>query len=83
MLEHIWAERAWLRGGWHENVLLEIGRDGRWRRIEAGVAVPPPGAERTAGPLLPSLVDAHSHAFQRAFAGLAERRKSESDDFWS
>ncbi|HEY1091386.1 MAG TPA: formimidoylglutamate deiminase, partial [Burkholderiaceae bacterium] len=31
----------------------------------------------------PSLVNAHSHAFQRAFAGLAERRDSESDDFWS
>ena len=36
-----------------------------------------------AGPVLPGLVDAHSHAFQRAFAGLAERRDSEQDDFWS
>jgi formimidoylglutamate deiminase len=33
--------------------------------------------------VLPGLVDAHSHAFQRAFAGLAERRDSEHDDFWS
>jgi formimidoylglutamate deiminase len=29
------------------------------------------------------LVNAHSHAFQRAFVGLAERRESEHDDFWS
>jgi formimidoylglutamate deiminase len=29
------------------------------------------------------MVNAHSHAFQRAFAGLAERRTSEADDFWS
>jgi formimidoylglutamate deiminase len=43
----------------------------------------PPQARRLAGPVLPSLVDAHSHAFQRAFAGLAEQRDSESDDFWS
>jgi len=28
-------------------------------------------------------VNAHSHAFQRAFAGAAERREAASDDFWS
>jgi formimidoylglutamate deiminase len=33
--------------------------------------------------LIPGLVNAHSHAFQRAFAGLAERRTTDSDDFWS
>ena len=43
----------------------------------------PPQAEVLAGPVLPGLVDAHSHAFQRAFAGLAERRDSAQDDFWS
>ena len=37
----------------------------------------------SAGPLLPGLVNAHSHAFQRAFAGHAERREAASDDFWS
>ena len=35
------------------------------------------------GTVLPGLVDAHSHAFQRAFAGLAERREGDEDDFWS
>ncbi len=34
-------------------------------------------------PCIPSLVDAHSHAFQRAFVGLAERRDGLHDDFWS
>jgi formimidoylglutamate deiminase len=29
------------------------------------------------------LVNGHSHAFQRAFVGLAERRESAHDDFWS
>ena len=46
----------------------------------------PDGAERLAGPVLPGLVDAHSHAFQRAFAGLAESRDGapdQGDDFWS
>ena len=45
------------------------------RRREARASSP--------APLLPGLVDAHSHAFQRAFAGLAERRDAASDDFWS
>jgi formimidoylglutamate deiminase len=78
----LWAPRAWVRGRWADAVLLEADRNGRWSRIEIGVAT---SAEATvlAGPALPGLVDAHSHAFQRAFAGLAERRDSVHDDFWS
>ena len=79
----LWAPQAWLPGGWHDHVLLRIGRDGRWAEIAPGVAAPPPGATVLDAPLLPGLVNAHSHAFQRAFAGLAERRESASDDFWS
>ncbi len=81
-----WAERAWLPGahggGWTESVLLRVGADGRWAEVTPGVAAPT-GAVRLAGPVLPGLVDAHSHAFQRAFAGMAERRESADDDFWS
>ena len=81
----VWAPRAWLPGGWQQDVLLDIGADGCWAEIAAGVAADraPAGTERLNGPLLPGLVDAHSHAFQRAFAGAAERRESASDDFWS
>jgi formimidoylglutamate deiminase len=78
----LWAPRAWIAGHWHERVLLRVGRDGRWSEVAPGVALPE-GATVFDGPLLPALVDAHSHAFQRAFAGLAERRESTSDDFWS
>jgi formimidoylglutamate deiminase len=78
----LWAPRAWVRGRWAEAVLLEAGRDGRWARVETGVAASPE-ATVLAGAALPGLVDAHSHAFQRAFAGLAERRESAHDDFWS
>jgi formimidoylglutamate deiminase len=79
----LWTPRAWLRGGWREGVLLCIGPDGRWSAVTPGVATPPPGAAALPGPLLPALVNAHSHAFQRAFAGLAERREGANDDFWS
>ena len=81
----LWAPRAWLRDGWADRVLLRIGSDGCWSEVAAGVAVPPADALQLQGPALPGLVDAHSHAFQRAFAGLAERREAgrEHDDFWS
>ena len=64
-------------------MLLQIGPDGRWAAITPGVAQPPTGVQVLPGPLLPGLVNAHSHAFQRAFAGLAERRETATDDFWS
>ena len=64
-------------------MLLRIGGDGRWAEVTAGVTSAPDGAKTLSGPLLPGLVDAHSHAFQRAFAGATERRESARDDFWS
>ena len=79
----LWAPQAWLPGGWRENVLLQIGADGRWAEIRTGVTQAPAGATVLDAPLLPGLVNAHSHAFQRAFAGLAERRETANDDFWS
>lgn len=79
----LWAERAWLAGGWREGVLLASDRSGHWSEVRSGVRQCPVGVERLAGPVLPGLVDAHSHAFQRAFAGLAERRDELQDDFWS
>jgi formimidoylglutamate deiminase len=78
----LWAPSAWLPGGWQASVLLRAGSDGRWLEVTAGVTAPPQ-AQRLAGPVLPGMVDGHSHAFQRAFAGLAERREQAHDDFWS
>ncbi|MBQ1763265.1 MAG: formimidoylglutamate deiminase [Aquincola sp.] len=77
-----WAPRAWLPGGWAEGVLLQADARGHWSAITPGVPTPPEGAQRLSGPVLPGLVNAHSHAFQRAFAGLAERREADADDFW-
>lgn len=95
----LWAPRAWLtapttgsggnansppgHGAWHTGVCLESDAQGRWCAITPGVATPPAQATVLAGPVVPSLVNAHSHAFQRAFAGLSERRSSLQDDFWS
>jgi formimidoylglutamate deiminase len=78
----LWAPRAWIGGAWHDSVVLQADASGRWARIESGQPAPA-AATVLPGPALPGLVNAHSHAFQRAFAGQAERRTGAHDDFWS
>ena len=78
----LWAPAAWLDGAWQPRVLLQADSSGRWQQVTCNVDAPE-GAQRLPAPVLPPLVNAHSHAFQRAFVGLAERRDSASDDFWS
>ncbi|MDP2034989.1 MAG: formimidoylglutamate deiminase [Polaromonas sp.] len=77
------APQAWVNGAWAQDVLLTAGADGHWLNIEAN-ATPEAlrGAERLNGPVLPGIVNAHSHAFQRAIAGLTERAGAGQDDFW-
>jgi formimidoylglutamate deiminase len=78
----LWAPQAWVDGRWAEAVLLAIDGNGHWCDVQTGQP-PPPQAELLEGPVLPGLVNAHSHAFQRAFLALTERRDSAHDDFWS
>jgi formimidoylglutamate deiminase len=78
------APLAWVRGGWVRDVLLEADGQGRWMRVLPGADLAQHlGATKLAGPVLPGLVNAHSHAFQRAMAGLTERSAGSDDDFWS
>ncbi|MBA2676274.1 formimidoylglutamate deiminase [Ramlibacter sp.] len=80
-LLHFFAERAWVQGRWASGVRMAVGDDGLWREI--AIDTPPlPGARRLQGAVLPGLVNAHSHAFQRAMAGLTERGGAAQDDFW-
>ncbi|WP_233505996.1 formimidoylglutamate deiminase [Rhodoferax lacus] len=78
-----WAPLAWVDGQWQHGVCLQADTSGHWSRITAGTATAPEHATVLPGPVLPGMVNAHSHAFQRAFAGLSERRASDADDFWS
>jgi formimidoylglutamate deiminase len=66
------APWAWVDGRWQPDVLLGIDASGHWSEVSANQALPA-GAVQLPGPVLPGLVNAHSHAFQRAFAGLTER----------
>ena len=79
-----YAPRAWVDGAWAEDVLLVADASGHWSEVRSGCgAAERKGCETLAGPVLPGLVDAHSHAFQRAIAGLTERSAQGHDDFWS
>jgi len=79
-MSEIWAKTALMPSGWEENVLLASGGDGTIASIETGVD---PRGYKT-GILLPAPANAHSHAFQRAMAGLTEKRGPDpSDSFWT
>lgn len=76
----IHAKSALLADGWASNVRIDI--DGA--RI-AGLtkdADAAPGDDRR-DVVVPALANLHSHAFQRAMAGLAETRGPSDDSFWS
>ena len=78
------APLAWVRGAWARDVLLVADNAGHWCQVRPGCEpAQRAGAERLPGPVLPGLVNGHSHAFQRAIAGLTERSSAGHDDFWS
>lgn len=74
-------EHAWLPEGWRRDVVIEVDGQGNI------VAVTPGNTEAVAtsvkGAAIPGMPNIHSHAFQRAMAGLAEHRASSSDSFWT
>jgi formimidoylglutamate deiminase len=77
------APAAWVNGSWTHDVLLTAGADGLWSEVvPSASAEAQRDAHRLPGPVLPGLVNAHSHAFQRAIAGLTERSDAGDDDFW-
>ena len=98
--EILWAEQALTTDGWQREVRIELGADGRIAAVESGCSAqgcppqghPPQGDHtqgdhtrgRQVGILLPAPVNLHSHAFQRAMAGLTERRGPDPrDSFWT
>ena len=64
-----WAPQAWVDGRWQAGVVLASDAQGCWSSVTPGYRQAPEQASVLAGPALPGLVDAHGHAFQRAFAG--------------
>ena len=77
----LFAPLSLLPSGWEENVRVTL--DGsRIAAVEPGV-VAGPDDEVVTGALLPAVPNLHSHAFQRAMAGMTERRGPGDDSFWT
>ena len=77
----LFAETALLPQGWARNVLFEIDPDGDLSAVTPDSD--PGGAPRASGPVIPGMPNLHSHAFQRAMAGMAERAANPEDSFWT
>lgn len=78
----LFAAHAYLPQGWQRDVLLEWNDDGVLTAVSAGTPAPA-GVACARGPIVPGMPNLHSHAFQRAMAGLVEYRAQASDTFWS
>ncbi len=76
------AADALLPTGWARDVLLEWDADGTFVAVTPD-GPRPEGVAAANGPVLPGMPNLHSHAFQRAFAGLTEFRGAGADSFWS
>ncbi|UGB39281.1 formimidoylglutamate deiminase [Frateuria soli] len=71
------AGNLWLGDGWTRDGIFGTDADGMVQAVEDGPA------ETLGTWVLPGMPNLHSHAFQRAMAGLAERRGRVDDSFWS
>jgi len=81
--QSLFAAHALLAQGWQQNVLLGWNATGELTLVQPDTAAPPAGTPIAAGPLIPGMPNLHSHAFQRAMAGLTEHRGQAQDSFWS
>jgi formimidoylglutamate deiminase len=78
----LFARQALTGRGWQSDVLVSVGPDG----LITGLAdhVQPPVDAPGFDILLPGMPNLHSHAFQRAMAGLTETASPDGrDNFWS
>ncbi len=80
VMQVLWTDHALLADGWQRGVRVVVRDDGRIGSVTAESA---PEGDRLSI-LLPSPANLHSHAFQRAMAGLTEARGPDpQDSFWT
>jgi formimidoylglutamate deiminase len=77
----IHVAHALLESGWQRDVLITMV--GRTITGVAANTSPPVDAEVLVGHAVPGVANVHSHAFQRAMAGVVERRGPADDSFWT
>ncbi len=80
-MQSIFARNAWLPDGWAENVRLSWDQQGDL--ISVTPDSQPQAGEQQQHYVLPGMCNLHSHAFQRAMAGLTEIAGPGKDSFWT
>jgi formimidoylglutamate deiminase len=75
------ARHALLDDGWAHDVHIDV--DGERTIVAISPASAPQGATPLEGIVLPGMINAHSHAFQRALAGGTETASANGDSFWT
>lgn len=78
----LFADAALLPSGWQRNVLLQWDSSGNLCSVQSGVTRSA-NTPRAPGPIVSGMPNLHSHAFQRAMAGLTETLGDPKDSFWS
>lgn len=81
MVQTLFAKQALLPSGWTSDVRLHWNDDGNLSQIETAVTADP--YERQCGYVSPGMTNLHSHAFQRAMAGMTEVAGEGPDSFWT
>lgn len=76
-MDRLHARNAWTPDGWLSGISLAADARGRLASADGDA-----GGEAVDW-LLPGVANLHSHAFQRAMAGLAERQTHPEDSFWT
>ena len=77
----LFASNVWLATGWAENVRVHWSDEGDITEIELNAT--PVAGEVPEQFVVPGMVNLHSHAFQRAMAGMAETGTDSQDSFWT
>jgi formimidoylglutamate deiminase len=80
-MQKLYFSEGLLGKDWAKNIRLTLAPDGMILNVATDVEAPE--GEAVYGPVLPAMPNLHSHAFQRAFAGLAEFKEAGAEDFWS
>ena len=75
------AENALLADGWARDVVFKVDGSGVISGVTANARLG--AAQRLGSVVVPGMANLHSHAFQRAMAGLAEQRGDSADSFWT
>jgi formimidoylglutamate deiminase len=77
----LFCDYAFLPSGWVRNVTLLVDAAGDIVDVRQTARADAPN--RIGRYVLPGMPNLHSHAFQRAMAGLAERMSKPEDSFWT